>query len=391
MANQPSAEQGLLLVQAVVNSPPEARTSAWLLAKALRSASRLPASDPDGDAVSIAAASTGERPESTSSPMHADLRPGSARLAALHLRVSDGRGGTDTGQVTAFVNSAEGELDRPVLQGLDDQQLARRARACASGQALEVETAGGTVDHGAGACAGRTHRGARATRAADPPASGEFISATYLIAEGGLLVLTEDGRMVYVADLVDAANSAQPPTLRVAGGPGVGSDVLLTNLQPLAQLAEGDVVGRLPSPQSRPEHWGGANFNPYDPGAIAAGPFPLGPLLPTALGLGTPPMLEIEGCSTTRDGGGPGPWCRRRPRTCRRLFGATSISARVGRYHGHPAFASAGRSRAQRGCASPDGQINGVDQANLTLGQSGDATIVFGSEFAAFVSTLGVF
>ena len=30
--------------------------------------------------------------------------------------------------------------------------------------------AGGTVDHGAAACAGRAHRGARATRAADPPA-----------------------------------------------------------------------------------------------------------------------------------------------------------------------------------------------------------------------------
>ena len=187
-----------------------------------------------------------------------------------------------------------------MLQGLDDQQLARMARACASGQALEVERLEGqsiTVPLPA--------PGERIEALAQPGQqihlqSGEFISATYLIAEGGLLVLTEDGRMVYVAGLVDAANSAQPPTLRVAGGPGVGSDVLLTNLQPLTQLAEGDVVGRLPSPQTGPEHWGGANFNPYDPGAIAAGPFPWARSCRPRWAWARRPFSRIRGCSTTR-------------------------------------------------------------------------------------------
>ena len=189
----------------------------------------------------------------------------------------------------------QGEPVQPVLQGLDDQQLARMARACASGQALEVERLEGqsiTVPLPA--------PGERIEAFAQPGQqihlqSGEFISATYLIAEGGLLVLTEDGRMVYVAGLVDAANSAQPPTLRVAGGPGVGSDVLLTNLQPLTQLAEGDVVGRLPSPQTGPEHWGGANFNPYDPGCDRRRPVSDGPAPADRAGLGTPPLLDNQG------------------------------------------------------------------------------------------------
>ena len=57
-----------------------------------------------------------------------------------------------------------------------------------------------------------------------------------------------------------------------------------------------------------------------------------------------------------------------------------------------PQFASAGPFPALgEAVRLPDGQINGVDQGNLTLGQSGDAAIVFGSEFASFVNTLGVF
>ena len=186
----------------------------------------------------------------------------------------DDRGGSDTAQVAAFVNPTEGEPVRPVLQGLDDQQLARIAMACAGGDALEVARLEGqaiTVPVPA--------PGERIEALAQPGQQitlrgSEFRGATYLIAEGGLLVLTDDGRMVYVAGLVDAANSEQPPTLRVAGGPAVASDTLLENLQPIAEPAQGEVVGWLPSPETGPQHWGGANFAAYDPGSIAAGPFP---------------------------------------------------------------------------------------------------------------------
>jgi hypothetical protein len=395
MVNQPSAEQELLMAQAAANSPPDARDVCLVTAQGAAIDVPAQASDPDGDAVGIAAAST---PASGRVDVAPDgtltFVPDQPGLQRFTYEVTDGRGGSDTAQVTAFVNPAEGELGRPVLEGLDDQQLARLARACASGQALEVATLEGqsiTVPLPA--------PGERIEALAQPGQqihlqSGEFISATYLIAEGGLLVLTEDGRMVYVAGLVDAANSAEPPTLRVAGGPGVGSDALLTNLQPLTELAEGDVVGRLPSPQTGPEHWGGANFNPYDPGAIAAGPFPLGPLLPTALGLGTPPLLENQGLFDEGDNeGGAGPLVPGAPENVPPAFSATGeIERELGGITVSPQFTSAGPfPTANEGVRLPDSQINGVDQGNLTLGQSGDATIVFGSEFATFVSTLGVF
>ena len=384
------------MVQAVANSPPDARDVCLVTAQgaAIGVPAQASASDPDGDALGIAASSPASGRVDVAPDGTLTFVPDQPGLQRFTYEVTDGRGGSDTAQVTAFVNASQG-IGGPVLQGLDDQQLARMARACASGQALEVERLEGpsiTVPLPA--------PGERIEALAQPGQQihlqgGEFISATYLIAEGGLLVLTEDGRMVYVAGLVDAANSAQPPTLRVAGGPGVGSDVLLTNLQPLAQLAEGEVVGRLPSPQTGPEHWGGANFGPYDPGAIAAGPFPMGPLLPTALGLGTPPLLENQGLFD--DGGtmtrAPARWCRWGPRTSRRY------SARRARSSANWAVSPSPRSSHRPGrfrhpaesVRLPDGQINGVDQGNLTLGQSGDATIVFGSEFATFVSTLGVF
>jgi hypothetical protein len=395
MANQDSAEQELLTVQAAANSPPEARDVCLVTTQGDAIGVPVQASDPDGDAVRIAPASTpasgrvGLDPDGTLT-----FVPDQPGLQRFTYEATDGRGGADTAQVTAFVNAPQGELDQPVLQGLDDQQLARMARACAGGQALEVERLEGqsiTVPVPA--------PGERIEALAQPGQQihlqgGEFISATYLIAEGGLLVLTEDGRMVYVAGLVDAANSAQPPTLRVAGGPGVGSDVLLTTLQPLTQVAEGDVVGRLPSPQTGPEHWGGANFNPYDPGAIAAGPFPTGPLLPTALGLGTPPLLENQGLFDEGDNeGGPGALVPVGPQNVPPIFAATStIERELGGITVTPQFTSAGPlPTANEGVRLPDGQINGVDQGNLTLGPSADATIVFGSELATFVSTLGVF
>ncbi len=91
------------------------------------------------------------------------------------------------------------------------------------------------------------------------------------MVEGGLLVLTEDGRQVFLSNFVDSAESGTPPTLSVAGGPAVGTDQLLANLQPISEPAEGPVVGRLPPPEAGQLHGGGAGFSPYDPGDIGPG------------------------------------------------------------------------------------------------------------------------
>jgi Ca2+-binding RTX toxin-like protein len=394
MANQQSVEQSFLTAQAVVNSPPDAADTCVVTTEgtAIGVPALARASDPDGDAIELASVSM---PPSGRIELAPDgsltFIPDQPGLQRFTYQVTDGRGGTETGQATVFVNPSDGELDRPVLEGLDDQQLARLAVACAGGQALEVETLTGpsiTVPVPA--------PGERIDAIAQPGQQinlqgGEFVSATYLITEGGLLVLTEDGRMVYVADLVAAANSGQPPTLRVTGGPSVASDVLLTNLQPLAQAAEGDVVGRLPSPQSGPEHWGGANFSPYDPGAIGAGLVPTGPLLPTALGLGVPPVLENRQALVDEGGGGQGSQLAPAENAPPRLSIGTDISAQVGEVTRSVGFAS--------GQPFPDlspgravdlALINGVDQDNLVLGPAADARIIFRDEFAAFKNTLGV-
>ena len=398
MAKLPSAEQGILIAQAAANSPPDAGDVCVVTTEgaAIDVPALTSATDPDGDALQIGSVSA---PSSGRVELDPDgtvtFVPEQPGLQRFTYEVVDDRGGSDSAQVAAFVNPTAGEPAQPVLQGLNDQQLARIAIACAGGEALDVERLEGqtiTVPVPA--------PGERIEALAEPGQQitlrgGEFVGATYLIAEGGLLVLTDDGRMVYLADLVEAANSEQPPTLRVAGGPAVASDVLLANLQPLAEPTEGEVVARLVTPQAGATHAGGANFTAYDPGAIAAGPFPTGPLLPTSLGLGTPPLLEnaqglVDGGG---DGDGDGDGGQGGPGNQRPTLDATgTVEREAGAIAVTPLFASAGPFPALGEAARlPDAQVNGVDQRNLTIGQSGDAAIVFGSELASFVNSLGVF
>ena len=396
MANRPSAEQGILTAQATANSPPDAGDICLVTAEgaAIDIPALASARDPDGDALqmrSISDPASGRvelNPEGA--PTFIPDQPGLQRFT---YQVADGRGGSDTAQVSAFVNPTESALEQPVLQGLDNQQLARLAVACADGQALEVETLEGqaiTVPLPA--------PGERVEALAQPGQQinlqgGAFADATYLVAEGGLLVLTDDGRMVYVAGLVDAANSEQPPLLRVAGGPAVASDRLLANLQPIAEPADGEVVGRLLSPQAGPQHWGGADFAAYDPGSIAAGPFPTGPLLPTALGLRAPPVLDDAAALFDQDGDdGPGlappPAGANAPP---RLSIGTDITAQVGEVTKPVGFVSAQPfPRLSEGEAIDLALINGVDPGNLTLGPAADARIIFRDEIATFRNTLGV-
>src|ERR671919_399807 len=187
-----------------------------------------------------------------------------------------------------------------------DQEIAdqgvRMARACTSGVAddlVRLEGAQVRIEDMA--------PGERIHIVAEPGQrialeSGDFVSATYLVVDGGLLVITPNGNVAYVSGFVAAAESDAPPTISVADGPAVASSRLLGTLEPIAEPAEGEVVARLLSPEAGPAHWGGANFTPYDPGAIGPGLDPLGPLLPTALDLGTPPLLERAASVRGEDG-----------------------------------------------------------------------------------------
>ena len=372
MANQQSAEQGLLVAQAVANSPPEARDVCLVAAQGAAIGVPAQASDPDGDArLDCRGIDSGERPGSMSIPDGTlTFVPDQPGLQRFTYEVTDGRGGTDTAQVMAFVNSAEGELERPVLQGLDDQQLARMARACASGQALDVERLEGpsiTVPLPA--------PGERIEALAQPGQqihlqSGEFISATYLIAEGGLLVLTEDGRMVYVAGLVDAANSAQPPTLRVAGGTGRGQR--RAPYQSAAAHAACGGRGRRPSAVAadRPRALGRRQLQPLRSRRDRRRSVSPGPAPADRAGLGHAAPSRKSGAVRRRGEQRRGPrpagagGARERAAGIRR---DEHDRARVGRYHRHPAVrigrtvsrarrerASAGRPDQRRRSGQPD-------------------------------------
>jgi hypothetical protein len=75
-------------------------------------------SDPDRDALQVISASdpaSGEVDAEPGGTLRFDpVQPGLERLS---YQVAGGRGGTDTGEVTAFVNPVAPELDRPVLEG----------------------------------------------------------------------------------------------------------------------------------------------------------------------------------------------------------------------------------------------------------------------------------
>jgi hypothetical protein len=218
--------------------------------------------------------------------------PDQPGLQRFSYQVMDGRDGSDTAAVTAFVNPVAAELDPPALAGLSDRELGQVARACTSGFAdslVSLEGAEIRIEDMA--------PGERIQVVAEPGQrialeSADFINATYLVVDGGLLVITSNGNIAYVSGFVAAAESDAPPMISVADGPAVASSRLLGSLEPIAEPAEGEVVARLLSPEAGPAHWGGASFTAYDPGAIGPGLDPLGPLLPTALGLGTPPLLD---------------------------------------------------------------------------------------------------
>jgi Ca2+-binding RTX toxin-like protein len=369
--------------------------------------------DPDGDPLHLLSTS---QPASGGVTLNPDgtvtFTPVAPGLQSFHYEIGDGQGGYDGANVSVFVNPRGGELAQPVLTGVGNQQLAEIARACAAGVALhEVPLSGPEI------LIRPPQPGTRIDVQTEPGqsiqlAGTDFANASYLVVEGGLLVLTEDGRQVFFSNFVDSAESGTPPTLSVAGGPAVGTDQLLANLEPISAPAEGPVVGRLPPPEVGPLHGGGAGFNPYDPGNLGPGLEPIGPLQPVLFGPGGEFLLRGTGAFGEGGGGeaggplgppeppqppeppgGPGeppePPGGGNARPQLTITGA--ISAQVGEvtqpidFHSAPPFPTLTEQH-----AVDLGLINGVDPQNLVLGPNADAIITFRDEIAAFKNTLGV-
>jgi Ca2+-binding RTX toxin-like protein len=357
------------------NTPPEAANMCIVTAEDATLSFPVAANDPDGDPLTVAAS----QPQSGRTEVGPDGtltfvadEPG---LQSFQYSVQDGRGGSDSANATVFVNPLEDALIPPVMARIPPADLPAFAQACASGIALET-----TPLRGPEIQIQDPAPGERFQIQAEPGQqiqlqSRDFVRATYLVVDGGLLIVTPDGNMAYVADFVANAQSDDPLTLAVYEGPAVPANELLGGLQPIAATE----VGQLAPPAAGPLHGGGAGFGPYDPGDIGTGPDPLGPLLPTALALGTPPVLLDTGV-VGDDNQAP----------TVTLTGGQIVP--VGEVTVTPEFTS-GRQFPQLSPGAPldPSQINGIDQGNFILGPSADARITFVDEFALFQNTLGVY
>jgi hypothetical protein len=352
--------------------------------------------DPDGDQLHLLSAS---QPASGSVALNPDgtvtFTPQQAGLQSFRYQIGDGHGGQDAANVSVFVNPKGGELAHPILTGVGNQQLATIARACADAVALHsVPLTGSEILVRPPLPGTRIDVHTEAGQSIQL-AGTDFAKASYLVVDGGLLVLTEDGRQVFFSNFVHSAESGTPPTLSVAGGPAVGTDHLLANLQPISEPTEGSVVGRLPPPEAGQLHGGGAGFAPYAPGDIGPGLVPTGPQQPVPFGHGGEFLLRDTGAfgGTSGEEGGSNPPGPPPPSTnaAPELTITGTVTADVtettqpGNFPSAPPFPTLAEQH-----AIDLSLVNGVDPANLVLGPNADATITFQNEVAQFQNTLGV-
>jgi Ca2+-binding RTX toxin-like protein len=359
------------------NTSPEAENICIITAEDATLSFSVVAKDDDGDPLTV----TASQPQSGRTEIGPDGtvtfvadEPG---LQSFQYAVQDGRGGNATADATVFVNPLEEALVPPAMARVPAADLPAIAQACATGIALETTALSGPEIQIQDPVPGQRFQIQAEPGQQIQLQSRDFVDATYLVVDGGLLIVTPDGNMAYVADFVANAQGDDPLTLSVYEGPAVPASDLLASLQPIAATT----VGQLEPPAAGPEHGGGAAFSPYDPGDIGTGPDPLGPLLPTALALGVPPVQFESGVNGDDDG-------NQRPSV---TLGLGQVVP-VGEVTVTPEFTS-GRQfvQASEGDALAPAQINGIDQGNFTLGPSADARITFIDEVAKLQNTLGVY
>ena len=355
--------------------------------------------------------------------------PGDAGRQEIRYVVDDGRGNTADAKANIFVNPENGEVGKPVLAGLGREDLSEIARSCADGMALDiVRLAGDQVVVEPPAAGQRVQISANPGQEITIQDEG-FLEPELLRVDGGLLIVAEDGRMIFLENFVAAAESESPATLTIADkGPYDGGTILLASID----AGDGTAVGASqfagsPNPfEAEPAagadgsaHGGGAGFSPYDPGSIGSGPNAVGPLDPTALDFGVPERLlantgsddigtlddggivelvpdipvgpELPGDpDEPRDPGGPEVPANQAPI----ITINANISVEVGEVTvGDPAtFVDAAplpelaESRTVGNAA-----INGVDGKHLAVGEGGDAAIIFRDEVALFQNSVGVY
>ncbi len=352
--------------------------------------------------------------------------------------VDDGTGRTAEAKANIFVNPEDGQVGQPVLDGLGREDLSEIARSCADGMALDVVRMAGdqiVVEPPA--------PGQRIQVAANPGQQinirdAGFLEPELLRVDGGLLIIAEDGRMIFLENFVTASENDNPVALTIADkGPYDGGTILLAsidagdrNVQGNTQFARAEADAPNPfdtEPAAGPDgpsHGGGAGFSQYEPGNIGTGPEALGPLGPTALSFGTPERVLADAgnssIETLTDGGieaidpnipgdpggpnnpgNPGdpgnPNDPGDPNTPANQAPVITINANISVDIGEvtvggPNFVDADLlPDLAEGTPIPRPEVNGVDGGNLVAGDGGDAAIIFRDEVALFQNSVGVY
>lgn len=334
--------------------------------------------------------------------------------------VQDANGETSDAKAHVFVNPDGGVLAEPVLANAGPIELAGVARTCVDGMALDIARLdGGQV-------------------VVDPPEPGQriqvtavagqqivvqdpsFIQAKFLNVDGGLLMISGDGRMIFLEGFVAASSDATPVTLSIDGSLPVAGERLLaqalnadevgSSLQ-IAEVALSDEALLLQPAAGGESHGGGAGFSPYDAGSIGEGPNVVGPQEPTALAFGAPEIilespldsqLSPAGDATTaiepvipEDPDDPvNPVDPEEPTNQPPTVSINaSISVEIGEVTSSTTnFLNAPELPELAESRSVDStRINGVDGRNLAIGDGGDAAIIFRDEIAFFQNSVGVY
>ncbi len=203
------------------NTPPEAESMCIVTAEDATLSFEVMAKDADGDPLSVSAS----QPQSGRTEVGPDGtlvfvadEPG---LQTFQYAVQDGRGGSDSADATVFVNPLEDALIPPAMARIAPADLPAIAQACATGIALETTPLSGPEIQIQDPAPGQRFQIQAEPGQQIQLQSRDFVDATWLVVDGGLLIVTPDGNMAYVADFVANAEggaAAHPVGLRGAGG-----------------------------------------------------------------------------------------------------------------------------------------------------------------------------
>jgi len=336
----------------------------------------------------------------------------------INYVVRDADGNTSEAKAHIFVNPEGGDIDTPVLDTAGPIELAGVARTCVDGMALDIARLDGqqvTIEP--------PEPGQRIQVTAAPGQQIDiqdpaFIQAKFLNVDGGLLLISTDGRMVFLDGFAAASSDPDPVTLSIDGSTPVEGGRLVATALNADQIGSSAQVAAIELPDealllepapSGQVHGGGAGFSPYDPGSIGSGPDSLGPQAPTGLAFTAPeiildsPLDSVLGALGDDDIAAldpviPGdPEIPAEPEDPANQPPTISINASISVEIGEVTSGGANFVNAPElpdlveSRSIAESRINGVDSSNLAVGEGGDAAIIFRDEVALFKNSVGVY